>query len=74
MTEAAIAERLDALTQAVILMAKNQGTRLTRAQMCERLGVCSKTLTNRMRAGDIPTPGTDGRWLLEEVLAWESRR
>lgn len=72
MTETAIAARLDQLTSAVLLMARTAGTRLSRADMCERLGVCSKTLTAHVRAKKAPTPGTDGKWLLSEVVEWES--
>lgn len=37
--EATIDRRLAELTSAVLLMARAQGPRLTRAQVCERLGV-----------------------------------
>lgn len=72
MTDAAIATRMEKLTSAVLLMARTMGTRLTRADMCERLGVCSKTLTAHVRAKKVPTPGTDGKWLLSEVVEWEA--
>lgn len=75
MTESAyILQRLDTLTAAFVALAKTQGARLTRADMCERLGICSKTLTERVRAGKVPTPGNDGKWLLAEVVEMESRR
>ena len=73
MTEAAILERLDSLTAAFVAMAKLTGARLTRAQMCERLQISGKTLTDRVRRGLVPTPGKDGKWLLSEVVEWESR-
>lgn len=76
-----MAAELEALRKAVQvqadalkLMSRAMGTRLTRPQMCERLGVCGKTLTTRLRAGDIPKPGADGKWLLEEVIDWEIKR
>ena len=74
MSDITIAERIDSLTSAVLLLARIQGTRLTRADMCERLGVCGKTLTERVRAGKAPKPGTDGKWLLSEVVEWETQR
>lgn len=74
MTESAMLSRIDALTKAVLHMAQTTGSRLTRAQMCERLGVCGKTLTERLRRGAIPSPGADGKWLLSEVLEWEANQ
>jgi hypothetical protein len=68
-----ILERLDALTSAVVTLARVAGVRLTRAEMCNRLGVSSNTLTACLRRGDVPTPGRDGKWLLAEVVEWESR-
>jgi predicted DNA-binding transcriptional regulator AlpA len=73
MSEQAILQRLDSLTAAFVAMAKLTGARLTRAQMLERLGVSSNTLTSRVRAGMVPKPGKDGKWLLSEVVEWESR-
>lgn len=72
MSEAALLERLDNLTSAFLLLARNTGARLTRADMCTRYGICSKTLTERVRAGKLPTPGSDGKWLLSEVVERES--
>jgi predicted DNA-binding transcriptional regulator AlpA len=73
MSDTAILERLDNLTAAFITLARMTGARLSRVQMCERLGVSSNTLTARVRKGDVPTPGKDGKWLLSEVVDWESR-
>lgn len=72
MSEAAIIERLDAMTSAFVHLSRLVGDRLTRAQMCDRLGISGKTLTDRVRRGDVPTPGKDGKWLLSEVVEWES--
>lgn len=71
MTDAAILERIDSLTAAVQLLARVQGTRLTRAQLCERLGVHRNTLRTRMADRDFPKPDVTGKWLLSEVLEWE---
>ncbi len=73
MSEAVILERLDSLTRAFVALARLTGARLTRAAMCDRLGISSKTLTDRVRKGQVPTPGRDGKWLLSEVVEWESR-
>lgn len=70
MSEDAILERFDRLEQ---LIARLAGERLTRAQMLARHGISSNTLTARVRKGDLPTPGKDGKWLLSEVLQWEAR-
>lgn len=74
MTETAIAERLDALAQAVQLMARKLGERLTHAQVCERLGIHRNTLRRYIEDKGFPTPGRDGKWLLEEVIEWELRK
>ncbi|ADU36950.1 helix-turn-helix transcriptional regulator [Variovorax paradoxus] len=68
-----VLRRLDAMTSALASLARLTGARLTRAEMCNRLGVTSNTLTSRVRRGDVPTPSKDGKWLLAEVMEWESR-
>lgn len=45
MNEVELLERIDKLTSAVHLMASMLGTRLDRAQMCERMGIHRNTLT-----------------------------
>jgi len=70
MSEDAILERFDRLEK---LIARLHGQRLTREEMCERLQVVGKTLTDRVRRGKVPAPCSDGKWLLSEVLDWESR-
>ena len=62
------------LTDAVIMMAQAKGDRLTTAQVTERVGRCRQTIMNMVRRGDFPEPCNDGRWLLAEVLEWESRK
>jgi predicted DNA-binding transcriptional regulator AlpA len=74
MSEQAIIEKLDALTAAVVALARLAGVRLTRAEVCERLGVHRNTLSAYMADKDFPTPGKDGKWLLAEVLEWEARK
>lgn len=70
MSEDAILERFNQLERLIVRMA---GERLTREEMCDRLRVSGKTLTDRVRRGVVPSPCTDGKWLLSEVLEWESR-
>ena len=66
--------KFEALTSAVLLMARSLGTRLTTGQMCERYQVCSKTLLARAKAGKLPKPANDGKWLLSELIEMEARR
>jgi predicted DNA-binding transcriptional regulator AlpA len=70
MSEDAILERFDRLEK---LIAKLVGERVTRTQMLHRLGISGNTLTTRIRAKQVPSPGADGKWLLSEVVEWESR-
>ena len=74
MTDTAISERLDKLTAAVLLSLRMQGQRLSRADMCKRLDVTPKTLSKRIITGHVPQPGSDGKWLLVEVVEMECRR
>lgn len=69
-----ILRRLDSLTSAVSMFARMVGARLTRADVCERLGIHRNTLATYLREKDFPTPGRDGKWLLSEVLDWEGRK
>lgn len=74
MTDSNLLDRLEKMASAMHLMASTLGTRLTRAQMAERLGVHRNTLTQRLASdSSLPRPGKDGRWLLSEVLEWERR-
>lgn len=67
-----VLHRLARIEALMVRFARVRGDRLTRAEMCERLGVTSHTVTYRVRRGDLPRPGADGRWLLAEVIEWES--
>lgn len=62
------------LSASIIVMARALGTRLNREQMAERLGVHRNTLARRQQDPNFPQPGRDGKWLLAEVIEWESRR
>jgi predicted DNA-binding transcriptional regulator AlpA len=72
--EQRILERLDSLTAAVQAFARLAGSRLSRAEVCERLQVHRNTLRNYIADKGFPTPGKDGKWLLEEVIEWERRK
>ena len=78
MTGAMLLERIDALTtqntklaSAVQQMASMLGTRLTRAQLCERMGIHRNTLRTRAAERSFPKPDASGKYLLSEVLEWE---
>lgn len=74
MTELAIHQQMQALTQAVNLIAASLGTRLTRAELCERIGIHRNTLTTWLQTDrHFPRPGKDGKWLLVDVMKWEQR-
>lgn len=66
-----ILRRLDVME---MNLARMVGSRLTRVQVCERLGIHRNTLANYIKERDFPTPGRDGKWLLSEVLDWESHK
>lgn len=74
MTDAAIIKRLELLTNTVQTLTSMLGARLTRAQLCDRLGIHRNTLSKRLLEPDFPLPGKDGKWLLSDVIDWECRR
>lgn len=74
MSESAIIERLDTLTRGFANLARLMGARLTRAEVCERLGIHRNTLRTYIAEKGFPTPGKDGKWLLAEVVEWEARK
>lgn len=67
-------ERIDALTAAFVQMAKLTGARLTRQEVLDRLRVSRNTLTSYIEHKGFPRPGLDGKWLLSEIVEWESRK
>lgn len=73
MTEAAIADELRSMRETINTLVRYIGPRLTREQVCLRLGVSRNTLTKRLELGQYPRPGKDGKWLLSEILEWEAR-
>ena len=72
--EAALMQRIDALTSAVQFMATSMGQRLTRAQLGQRMNVHRNTLARIIKDPRFPTPDTTGKWLLSEIIEWETRR
>ena len=65
-------DRLAILTDAVIQMTASGGQRLTRSQLCARMGIHRNTLRTRMERPGFPTPDENGRWLLSEIIEWET--
>lgn len=62
------------LTSAVQTLCVQQGSRLTRAQLSLRLGIHRNSLNQRLAQDrTMPRPGKDGKWLLSEIIEWESR-
>ncbi len=70
-----ILDRIDKMAATVALMARALGTRITREQLAQRLGIHRNTLRQRLASdGTMPRPGSDGKWLLSEVIEWEQRQ
>lgn len=68
----ALLQRIDQLTSAVSHMASLIGSRLSREQLANRLGVTTRTVYNmRLTDPSFPKPDTNGKWLLSEVVEWE---
>jgi predicted DNA-binding transcriptional regulator AlpA len=74
MSDSAIIDRLEALTQGFAHLARLMGARLTRQEVLERLGVHRNTLRAYIVEKGFPKPGKDGKWLLAEVMEWEARK
>lgn len=70
----ALRNQVNALTDAVTLMARVKGERLTTIQVEERIGRTRQTIMKMVRHGDFPEPCTDGRWLLSDILEYESAK
>ena len=73
-TSADLMTEMKQLREQVAMLCRMQGKMLTRKQMLERYDVCNSTLNKRVAAGQLPTPGSDGRWLVAEVFEYEARR
>ena len=73
MTEAALLDRLDKMASAMQLLAQALGTRLTREQLAQRLGIHRNTIATRLEQRGFPRPCSDGKWLLSAIVEWEQR-
>ena len=73
MTDPVVVAELRSLRQTVLTLCKYIGPHLTREQVCTRLGVSRNTLARRIEAGQFPRPGSDGKWLLAEIVEHEAR-
>ena len=61
------------LINAVQTLCQQQGARLSKRQLAERLGVHRNTLANMLeRDRRMPRPKADGKFLLADVIAWET--
>lgn len=49
-------------------------TRMSRQDVCERLGLHRNTLSDYIRDGRFPLPGRDGKWASCDVVEWERKR
>ena len=75
MSDTALLDRIDKMTSAMQLMAAMLGTRLDRGQLAERMGIHRNTLAKRLSTDTrFHRPGSDGKWLLSEVIEWEQRQ
>lgn len=62
------------MTSALQILCSQSGARLNRTQLAERLGIHRNTLATRLAQDrTMPRPGKDGKWLLADIIAWESR-
>ena len=51
-----------------------QGVRMTRQEVCDRLGIHRNTLASYIADKGFPKPTKDGKWLRSEVVAWDDER
>lgn len=66
-------QNLNVLAEATNVMTRHLGTRLTRTEVRNRLGVTYRTLNKLMDQKRFPRPGPDAKWLLSEIIDWEGR-
>lgn len=68
-------QHMQRMTEALQLMSAQTGTRITREQLAERIGVHRNTLRVHLENDtSMPRPCKDGKWLLSEVIEWEARK
>jgi transcriptional regulator with XRE-family HTH domain len=68
-----LALEMAAIRRDLAVMARARGDRLTRAEVCERLGIHRNTLKTYLKERGFPAPSPDGKFLLCEVIEWETR-
>lgn len=68
-----VALELAALRRDLAGLHMERGTRLSRAEVCERLGIHRNTLRTYLEERGFPKACRDGKWLLSEVIEWEHR-
>ena len=76
MSEATIEEvrqELKGLRETVLTLCKFIGPHLSRDQMCTRYQVSRNTLARMIETGKVPRP-VNGKWLLSEVVEWETKK
>lgn len=70
---AELSTKIEILTGAVQALCNQSGARISRQQLAERLGVHRNTVANMLdRDRRMPRPGKEGKWLLAEIIAWET--
>lgn len=71
MTDAAIAQEVAALRATIEQLVQLTAPRMSRADVCTRLGIHRNTLTAWQRQRRFPQPGRDGKWSMADVMRWE---
>lgn len=71
---AAIMAELQYLRETIAQLCSINGARLSREQVCERLGVHRSTIKRYIDTGIFPAPGRDGSWALADIIRWEGQR
>lgn len=67
-------EQVEILTDAIKTLCINSGARLNRLQLAQRLGVHRNTINILLKRDRLmPRPGSDGKWMLDELIEWELR-
>lgn len=70
---AELSAKIEILTGAVRTLCNQSGARINRQQLADRLGVHRNTVANMLeRDRRMPRPGKDSKWLLADVIAWET--
>lgn len=66
-----LAVEMAAMRREIANLARIQGARLTRLEVCERLCIHRNTLRTYVDSRGFPRCGRDGKWLLADVMEWE---